>query len=172
MNTRVKSHALFWAALSGGVAADLLSKHFVFRWLRELPDNVCDVWPGVFRLSLRMNTGGPFSLLRGHRHLLLTLAVIALGVVVYLYLGAARRGASLCLVSLALVAAGAVGNNLVDRFVFGYVRDFLDVRLINYPVFNVADILITVGAGLLIIDLLRGRKPLATEPARAPEEKA
>ena len=168
MNTRVKAHALFWAVLSGGVAADLLSKHFVFRWLSDLPGNVCDAWPGVFRFSMRMNTGGPFSLFRGHNHLLLGFAIFALGVVVYLYLSAARRGATLGLVALGLIAAGAVGNNLFDRFVLGYVRDFLDVTLIHYPVFNVADILITVGAGLLIIDLLRGRTPrvAATERSR------
>ncbi len=164
MITRVKAHALFWGALSGGVAADLLSKHLVFERLRELPGYALDLWPGVFRLSLRMNSGGPFSFLRGHNGLLVAFALAALVVVVYLYLGAARRGMTLSLLALALVAAGAVGN-LFDRLAFGWVRDFLDVYLINYPVFNAADILITVGAGLLVIDLLRGKRPAAAATA-------
>jgi signal peptidase II len=71
---------------------------------------------------------------------------------------------TLSLLALALVAAGAVGN-LSDRLAFGCVRDFLDVYLIHYPVFNVADILITVGAGLLVVELLRRKRPEAPESA-------
>ena len=155
MITRVKAHVVFWATLLAGVAADLLSKHFVFSWLSGREGRVFDLWPGVFRLSLHHNSGGPFSLLQGHRALLIGFAFAALCVVVYLYLGAARKGMRLSLVGLAMVAAGAIGNNLFDRLALGAVRDFLDFYLIHYPVFNVADVLICVGAGLLILEMLR-----------------
>lgn len=157
MITRAKAHAIYWLTLLGGVAADLLSKHIVFNGLSDRAGGVYEVWPGVFRLSLRHNTGGPFSLLRGNNALLVVITVCALGVIVYLYLASARRGIRLAIVALALIAAGALGN-LADRLSLGCVRDFLDFYLINYPVFNLADCLITVGAFLLIIELFRGRQ--------------
>ena len=52
-----------------------------------------------------------------------------------------------------MIASGGIGN-LIDRIRFGYVVDFLDFRLINFPIFNVADIFVTVGAALFIALLL------------------
>jgi len=152
--TRRGGHLLFWLLLLSGLAVDLVSKHFVFKFLSGHTESY-DVWPGVFQLSRHYNTGGPFSLFRGHNSLLLAFTVIALLIIFYLYVGSVKRGKHLGLVALALIAAGALGN-LVDRLDGGQVRDFLDFYIIHYPVFNVADILITVGAGLLVIELLRG----------------
>ena len=160
MITRVKAHVLFWATLVAGFAADFLSKHFVFSGLASR-GGVQEIWTGVFRLNLRHNTGGVFSLFHGHNTPLMICSLCALCVIVYLYLGAARSGQRLTLLSLACIAAGASGN-LADRFAFGSVRDFLDVYVVNYPVFNVADILITAGAVLLVIELFRSRRRPAT----------
>lgn len=55
--------------------------------------------------------------------------------------------------SLALVIGGAVGN-LIDRIRLGYVIDFFDFRLIDFPVFNVADIAVCIGVGMLMIHLI------------------
>ncbi len=157
MITRFKAHALFWATFVAGVAADVLSKHLAFSRLAPL-GGAREIWPGVFRLNLQENPGGVFSLFRNHPKALMVCGLCALGVVIYLYLGSARSGRKLALVSLGCIAAGAMGN-LIDRFTIGRVRDFLDFYYSNYhyPVFNVADIFITVGAGLLIIELLRTR---------------
>ncbi len=95
--------------------------------------------------------------------LFVIVTVLALGVIVALYLREARRALTPTLVALSLVAAGAIGN-LCDRLVFGHVRDFLSFYLINYPVFNVADILITAGALLLVVELVR-RRPDSTPVA-------
>ena len=76
--------------------------------------------------------------------------------------------------SLALVAAGALGN-AIDRVVHGFVVDLFDFRLINFPVFNVADIFICVGGALFVIYFMFQHKdnepnkespvePLETEP--------
>ncbi len=165
MTTRLKAHAAFWLTLLLGVGADLLSKHLVFAWLSERAVSTAVLWAGVLQFSLRRNPGGPFSLLRGHNTLLAVFALLALGVVVYLYLGAARRGRMTGVLALALIAAGAVGN-LHDRMRFDSVRDFIDFYRIGYPVFNVADILITMGALLLVIDLFRGRRQEASTPPR------
>lgn len=50
------------------------------------------------------------------------------------------------------ILAGAMGNG-VDRFLFGYVVDFLDFRLINFPVFNIADVCINIGIACLLLNL-------------------
>ena len=152
--TRRGGHLLFWLLLVSGLGVDLLSKHFVFKFLSGRTEGY-DVWPGVFKLSRHYNTGGPFSIFRGHNSSLLVITAIALLIIFYLYVGSVKRGKHLGLAALSLIAAGALGN-LVDRLDGGQVRDFLDFYLIHYPVFNVADILITVGAGLLLIELFRG----------------
>ena len=65
---------------------------------------------------------------------------------------------------LRLVIAGAAGN-LIDRVLYGYVVDFFDFRLINFPIFNVADVLLNIGVVLMLIDIL------FLEPTRAKKEK-
>jgi signal peptidase II len=106
-------------------------------------------------LSRHTNTGGPFSILGGHNSSLVVVTFLALIVIAYLYLSGARQGKTLALVGLSLIAAGALGN-LADRLHGGEVRDFLNFTLINYPVFNVADVLIVAGAFVYGIELLRG----------------
>ncbi|HUU43673.1 MAG TPA: signal peptidase II [Planctomycetota bacterium] len=157
--SRRGGHLLFWLVLAGGLAADLLSKHFVFRSLSNLRETTqgseLNVWPGVFRLTMRMNPGGPFSLFSGHTWWLVGVSLVALGVILYLYLSIMRRGETHGVFSLALIGAGALGN-LVDRLRFeGHVRDFIELTFMDYPVFNVADVLITLGVALLVIELLR-----------------
>ncbi len=156
--TRRGGHLLFWLVLTGGLSADLLSKHFVFRFLSGQTSGTHDVWPGVFMLSRHYNTGGPFSILSGQNFLLIAFTAVALLVILYLYATMAARGRRLGLISLSMIAAGALGN-LVDRLGGGQVRDFLNFHIIRYPVFNVADVLITVGAVLLIIEFLRRETP-------------
>jgi len=155
-----RGHLLFWLVVSGGLTVDLVSKHCVFEFLSHT-DGTYDVWPGVFMLSRHYNTGGPFSILGGHNSWLVAITVIALIVIVYLYMTLARQGKAAALVGLSLIAAGALGN-LVDRVDVGRVRDFLNFYLINYPVFNVADILIVLGACVYGIELLR-RDPKGRE---------
>jgi len=70
-------------------------------------------------------------------------------------------------IALALPLGGALGN-LVDRIRFGYVVDFLDFRLIHFPVFNVADSAITVGIGLLLLRSLFGERGNGAPTTQAP----
>ena len=74
-------------------------------------------------------------------------------IAVVLFVIAKRPKNKLLLLSLSMIASGGIGN-LIDRIRFGYVVDFLDFRLINFPIFNVADIFVTVGAALFIALLL------------------
>ena len=98
--------------------------------------------------------------------LLVTVTIIALAVILYLYASAVPRRHWLMVAALALVAGGALGN-LTDRLVSGSVRDFLNLYAVrfgtwHYPIFNLADILITVGAILLFLATVSDRAPVKT----------
>ncbi len=108
------------------------------------------------------NPGAAFSFLGDasgwQRWFFVVLAVIVIGVLlVWLRrLSASEAGTSL---ALALILGGAAGN-LIDRLVYGYVIDFIDVYYgsWHWPAFNVADAAISVGAFLLLLDAFRGNK--------------
>ena len=110
-----------------------------------------------FHFTYTQNTGAAFGILqRGPTATLLLgvlSAVVALGILVYL-IRRARTLSRLQVAAFALILAGAVGN-MIDRFALGYVRDFIHFYLtqpeFNFPVFNVADICVVTGAGLLIL---------------------
>ncbi|MGE5552726.1 MAG: signal peptidase II [Betaproteobacteria bacterium] len=108
--------------------------------------------PGLLRLRPAENFGAAFGVLPQWTLLFIALAAVAVALAACFHERLTRRrlGAK---AGLTLAAAGAVGN-LIDRVRFGYVRDFLDVRW--YPaIFNVADIAIVVGVGLLLISWWR-----------------
>jgi len=134
------------------LAADLLSKHFIFILLptrgQRLP-----ILPPWLVLQREENKGGVFGILQGKGYIFVLLTVVAL-VAVFWMLRKAESRQRLLPLALGLVAAGAVGN-LVDRLCFGYVRDFIFVEIIRWPAFNIADTCICVAAGLLVIEIFR-----------------
>lgn len=73
--------------------------------------------------------------------------------------------------SICLLLSGAVGN-LIDRVALGYVRDMIYVAAINFPVFNVADMAVCIGCGLMILDVLffKGKKYIADDKKPDAEE--
>ncbi len=154
------------------VAADQLSKSWV---ARNLPLNQTDiaVMPG-FGITHTRNNGAAFGMLRdvdftvlnvhvdGTVLLGLLSAAVALALCGYLLARGQQLGV-LQRVALALVLAGAIGN-MIDRLRLGYVIDFLHVRsgAFSFPVFNIADACVVVGAILLVLSGVRG-------PVRASE---
>jgi signal peptidase II len=126
--------------------------------LRNLPLlELREVVPGLFGLVHVRNTGVAFSLLsnldpRWVHPLLILATVLAMGALVAYIAYLPCRGAAP--VGLGLILGGAVGN-LIDRARLGYVVDFLDLywRNHHWPTFNVADVGITVGVVLLMIDM-------------------
>jgi signal peptidase II len=142
------------------VLADQLTKLAVWRWLR--PVGGLEIIPGLFDLSFGLNTGVAFGFLRGsksvvHPFLLTGVGLVAV-VVLFVFLYRERPQDRLLPWALALVLGGAFGNAL-DRFRLGSVIDFVDVHLgaLHWPAFNLADAGVTVGALLLLIDLLKKR---------------
>lgn len=134
---------------------DRLTKIAAERML-SLHDSV-PVIRGIFHLSLVHNTGAAFGLFRNFVFLLVLVSVLVL-FLVWRSLVKAHRLSHLSSyrLPLSLIFAGAVGN-LIDRVFFGFVIDFLDFRV--WPVFNIADSAITMGAILLGVSLLRDPDP-------------
>ena len=99
----------------------------------------------------------------GMRILLIVGSAIVIGALAWLFV-AGHSGGRLTAAGLALLLGGATGN-VTDRIVNGYVTDFFEVWLGSYhwPAFNVADSAITIGAALIIIDVLFFHKHHATE---------
>jgi len=115
------------------------------------------LFDGVFQLSNVHNTGAAWGILAGWQWLFLVITPIVCAFLIWILV--ARRGEIKLLgrICIVLLVSGAIGN-LIDRVAFSYVRDMLDFCLINFPVFNVADSAITVGAILLCIDTLFVKK--------------
>ncbi len=145
------------AAVAGTV---LVLDRITKRWIVEnlTLHEIIPLWGDFFRLTYTHNFGAAFGIDVGQysRVFFLTLATLALGVLVYLYIHTSARR-RLRLWSLALVTGGAVGN-IIDRIRYqAGVVDFLDVGVgsVRWPVFNIADMAVSVGAVLLMITFYR-----------------
>ena len=110
---------------------------------------------GPLTLRRQANTGSGFGLFPGANALLALLTAAVCAAIIYLLW---RQPRSRAAAGLALVLGGALGN-LGDRVVLGYVRDFLDLGF--WPVFNLADAAVTVGAALLLLALRPRRGEIA-----------
>ena len=114
--------------------------------------------PGALELTYLENRGAVWGLMQGWRIVFLVATFVFLTVIVWFYIRKRKDMTVLTRVILSLLFSGAIGN-LIDRIILGYVRDMIYFRLINFPVFNVADSAITVAAFLLIIEtfFVKGR---------------
>jgi signal peptidase II len=127
---------------------DQLSKAFISGILQL--NQTIPLIKGVFGLTLIHNRGAAFGLLRNQLYLFIITSIAA---IVLIYFGLKNnRHNKYYVVSLSLILAGAIGN-LIDRLRLGYVVDFLNFYI--WPVFNIADSSITVGAVLLGWAILR-----------------
>lgn len=109
---------------------------------------------GVLYLTLIYNRGAAFGILKNQTPLFIFVSIFALILVYFTLRGNQRKKNSFYNLSLILIFSGALGN-LIDRLRFGCVVDFLDFRF--WPVFNVADSAITIGAILLGWSILKSK---------------
>lgn len=110
------------------------------------------VIPGVLEFDFVANTGVSFGLASGFGYAFVALAVVVVCAVA-VYLWRAPALSRLEVIGLGMLAGGAIGN-AYDRAVFGFVTDFIATVFIDFPVFNVADIGITVGVALALIGFM------------------
>ena len=110
--------------------------------------------PGVFRLLYLENRGSAFGMLQNKQTFFIIFTIIVLVAILIVYSHIPKTARMLFLrIDLVLIFAGAIGN-FIDRIRQGFVVDFLYFELIDFPIFNVADIYVTVGCILLILLLL------------------
>lgn len=131
------------------LAFDQWTKLLAIAHLKGQPD--IELIPGVFSLHYLENHGAAFGILKDQQWIFLLLAAIFLvaAAVLYVRMPFTMRMLPLRIITI-FIAAGAVGN-MIDRMFRHYVVDFLYFSLIDFPVFNVADIYITCCAALLVI---------------------
>jgi signal peptidase II len=146
---------LFWQVAIAGLVVDQVSKV----WVSQTFETVGTSWPlwsSVFHLTYVLNTGAAFSVFRGGAGWLKWLSLgVSVGLMIFAGRTPLRR---LEQVGYGCILAGAFGNG-IDRFLLGHVVDFLDFRLINFPIFNLADVLINVGIGCLLLASFRPIAP-------------
>ena len=131
------------------VGLDQWTKGLAVKHLMNQPPFV--IWDGVFELLYSENRGAAFGMMQGKQFFFFLIALVVLAAVIYLLwkMPVTERYMPMA-VCLMMVSAGAVGN-MIDRIGQGYVVDFLYFKLINFPIFNVADCYVTISAFLLIL---------------------
>lgn len=132
---------------------DQFTKYLAVQHLKDQMPVV--LWKNVLELSYLENRGAAFGIFQGKQWPLIIFTVIVLILIIYFYLMRIPSEKHFGLLNgiAILFFAGAIGN-FIDRVTQRYVVDFFYFRLINFPVFNVADIYVTVAAVLLILCLL------------------
>jgi signal peptidase II len=156
----MKNKYLWVGSIAGVVLLlDQVTKFLVIRRIGMF--EVITVIPGFFNFTYVRNRGAAFGMLAGvpgawRSAFFIIVTVIAVAAIVLLIRKTSER---LLVAAFSLIAGGALGN-LIDRVRWGEVVDFIDwyVRSYHWPTFNIADSAISVGVGLLVIDMLF-RKP-------------
>ncbi len=133
------------------LVADLLSKKYVWNFLDQngVQENVI----GLFNLVKVKNEGAGFGIFQG-KTIALTIITFIVVIAICVYLFFALKESEWLRISLVFVTAGGIGN-IVDRIAFGYVRDFIQFSFWDsFPVFNIADSFVTIGAFMLVVVLI------------------
>lgn len=147
---------VFWLAALISLFLDRITKYWVVNQFElTVPPESWPLWPNVFHFTYVTNTGAAFSLFSGGGDWLrwLSLGVSLLLVALGLFGPRMNRWEQ---AGYGCILGGAAGNG-IDRFVAGRVVDFLDFRLIDFPVFNIADVFINVGIACLLIATFRSQ---------------
>ena len=135
-----------------GVAMDQITKYYAVIKLKNQPAyNLID---GVLEFNYLENKGAAFGMLQNQKIFFVFVALIFIGVIAFVIFRIPQEKKYCSLhVLLVMISAGAIGN-LIDRLRFDYVVDFIYLVFINFPIFNVADIFVTVSTAILIIQIL------------------
>lgn len=133
-------------------AFDQWTKYIAVTHLKGKPPFV--IIDGVFEFSYLQNSGAAWGILQGHQEFFYILTVLVFIFLIYAAIKTpyTRHYAPLHAV-MTLLASGALGN-FIDRLINGYVHDFIYFKLINFPVFNIADSYVTISMIIFIVIFL------------------
>lgn len=130
------------------VVLDHITKYIALTQLKPIGSKT--VISGFFDFTYVENRGAAFGMLSGQRWFFVLLTIVVSAVIVYAFIKMPKNKEYVWLrAALILVLSGAVGN-MIDRIIRGYVVDFLEITLIRWPVFNLADIYVVAGTALLL----------------------
>lgn len=146
-NKLVRKKRSFWLVAILGIILDQITKYVVVKSFGSV-GNTYALWQNVFHLTYVINTGAAFSFFRGQVEILRWISLIV-SLVLIIFIWYSPKLSLIEQLGYGFILAGAIGNG-IDRFLFGYVVDFLDFQLINFPVFNVADVCINIGVLMLL----------------------
>ena len=151
-NTALKSYLYALISVVVLLIADQFTKHLAVINLKGKSDTV--LIDGVLRFHYLENRGAAFGIMQNKQIFFAVVAVIIIAVVALMYKRIPHSNRYFLLRFCAvLVVAGAVGN-VIDRVLYNYVVDFIYIELINFPVFNVADIYVVVACFLFAYAIL------------------
>lgn len=152
-NISLKTHYIIAAIASILlIGLDQWTKHLAVVYLKDSAS--IPIIENVFCLHYLENTGAAFGMMKGQQQFFFIITFVVLLLIVYAYgrIPTTRKFTPLRLCAIFLFA-GAIGN-LIDRISYNYVIDFLYFELINFPIFNVADIYVTVTTIVFILLIL------------------
>lgn len=131
---------------------DQISKKAAVFKLMDKPD--IDLIKGVLSFHYLENRGAAFGMLQNKQYVFLIIGILfVIAAIVMLFIIPTQRKYTALRIAIVMIAAGAIGN-MIDRSLLNYVVDFIYFSYIDFPVFNVADIYVTVGTFWLIILIL------------------
>jgi len=154
------------------LSADQVSKALCASWLPGLTGGSYTIIKDVFYLFYTENRGASFGILQNARWFFIAVTIIFCTLIALFMIKERKNLHRLMRLSLSLILAGAIGN-FIDRLFLGFVRDMFYFKPINFPVFNLSDTAITIGATLLILDILffRGKDVLSSFEKRFSRQK-
>ena len=129
------------------VLRDRLVKIIVNKYISL--DKTIKVFKNIIYLTNVHNKGAAFSIMFGQRIILILISLIFLGLIIYYVKKHNKYN-----IPFSFIIGGLIGN-LIDRVIFGYVIDYIGIKIFNYyfPIFNIADSFIVIGALLLIFKI-------------------
>ena len=138
--------------VAAGIAIDRVTKILAVKYLMPPEGHSVPIIKDVLHLTYLENDGAAWGILDNAPWVFNTVSVIMV-VAITLYLALGHASSPAYGIALSMIVSGGVGN-LIDRFGKGYVVDFIDFTLIDFPVFNGADCFVVIGAGMLILLLI------------------
>lgn len=133
------------------VFLDQFSKYLAVLKLKAQPDFI--LIENVLELHYLENKGAAFGMLQNQKFLFILITVAIIAVIVYVVAKLPEKGYLLFEITVLFILSGAIGN-LIDRIRLDYVVDFIYFKLIDFPIFNMADIYVSVFSFVLIVLLV------------------
>lgn len=145
---------LWLLPIAAVIGLDQLTKWLAATYLKAI--DTVPIIKNALHLTYLENRGAAFGMLKNHRWVFMVVSTLAIIAIIAVMIASYKKLYDpLLYVGLTFIAGGGIGN-MIDRIALGYVVDFIDFRLIDFAIFNVADSFVCVGCALVILQILVG----------------